>query len=63
MAAAAGQSSISKINHEAEISITDKFGQEYTMVIPAKFSNNPYSEMQKIKDFFKNVHISVISNV
>lgn len=63
LAAALGSCSSSKITYEVEIIITDKDNQKYVMLIPAKFSNKPYSKIQEVKDFFRYAHVSVYSNI
>lgn len=63
MAAAMGVNTASKINYEVEIIIIDNNKQKYSMLIPAKFANNPYHEMQKVNNFFKSKYIDVLSNI
>ena len=58
-----GGGSSSKITYEVEIIITDKDNTNYEMLIPAKFSNKPYSKIQEVKDFFRYAHVSVYSNI
>ncbi len=63
LATALGSGSSSKITYEVEIIITDKNDTAYNILIPAKFSNKPYSKIQEIKDFFRYAHVSVFSNL
>ena len=63
LATVAGNATASKLIYEVEISIIDKNNEEYIFTIPAQFSNNPYSEMQKVKNFFENKNIKISVNI
>jgi len=56
-----GCDSSSKITYEVEIILTDKDNNNYKMLVSAKFSNEPYSKIQDVKDFFKFSHVSIFS--
>lgn len=63
IATAIGRGTASKLNYEVDISITCQNGKIFTMTIPAKFSNKPYSQFEKVEDYFKKVHVYVCSNL